>query len=179
MSKIFRIILIIIVGLFFLYLLIPAPRFPDPLPDSPQSQEPGDLRDPDHFRAYFTNLSRQQVMAYYQQQFRHPGIFAFIPSYRLNYPPEDAFTYIADQTLSNYLEEIVYPFRESLYVNGYEPGPEDDQIAFQGTPYRAKITIRYYQSSLGARLLIALLDLVVIWVLAKEYSKEWKNLWKK
>src|SRR3989338_8297810 len=131
MSKIFRWLLIFIVGVFIAYLLIPAPKFPEPLPVSAHSQEPGDLRTLDTFRAYFTNFSRAEVITHYQHQFRHPVIFGFIPSYRLNYPPEDAFTYIADQTLSNYLEEIVFPFRESLYVNGYEPGQDDDQIAFE------------------------------------------------
>lgn len=176
MAKILRAFVIVIVSIFLIYLLIPAPQFPDSLPNSPQSQEPGDLLDLDHFRAYFTNFTRQEVLEHYQRQFQHPGVFGIIPSYRLNYPPEDAFTYIADQTLSNYLEEIVFPLRESLYVNGYEPGPEDDQIAFEGTPYKAKITIRYYKSNLFARLFVAGLSLFAIWILGKEYKNVWKEL---
>ena len=179
MGKIIQTVLAFIVGGFIIYLLIPAPKFPSPLPDSPQSQEPGDLRDLETFRAYFTNFSRAEVIAHYQQQFHHPGIFGFIPSYRLNYPPEDAFTYIADQTLSNYLEEIVFPFRESLYVNGYEPGQDDDQIAFEGTPYKAKITIRYYKSNPFTRLFVAALSLIAVWILAREYQKVWKDFWTK
>lgn len=180
MSKVIRKLVLLLLGVLLIYLLIPSPSFPAPLPDSPQSQEPGDLRDPNHFVAYFTNLSREEVMQYYIQEFKHPGVLGYIPVLRIrDYPPEEAFTHIADQTLSNYLEELVYPLRESLFVNGYEPGPDDDQIAFEGVPYKSKVTIRYYESSVGARMLVLILTLGVIWWMSKEYLGVWKKLWMK
>ena len=41
---------------------------------------------------------------------------------RLNYPPEDAQTLIRDQTQATFLEEIVHPMRESLFIAGNETG---------------------------------------------------------
>lgn len=177
MSKLLKWLMLGVLGVLVIYLLIPSPSFPSPLPDSPQSQEPGDLRDPEHFAAYFTNLSREEVMQFYLKEFKHPGFFGFVPVLRIrDYPPEEAFTHIADQTLSNYLEELVYPLRESLFVNGYEPGPDDDQIAFEGVSYRSKVTIRYYDSSVLVRLLIVGLSLGMFWWLVREYKEEWKEL---
>jgi hypothetical protein len=167
-------------GILVSYLLVPSPSFPSPLPDSPQSREPGDMRDAEHFAAYFTNLSREEVMQHYVSEFRHLGVFGLIPVLRIrDYPPEEAFTHIADQTLSNYLEELIYPLRESLFVNGYQPGPEDDQIAFEGVQYKSKVTIRYYESNVFVRLLVVGLALGVVWWLGREYLLAWRMLWGK
>lgn len=179
MNKLFKILLIGVISILVIYLLIPSPAFPEALPNSPQSKEPGDLRDPHTFAAYFTDMPRKEVIAHYQNQFKLPGIFSFISSYRLNYPPENAFTLIADQTLSTYLEERVFPFRESLFINGYEPADDKDKIAFEGQPYFSKVTIRYYRSNTFARLFVITLSLGAIWWIGKEYKIAWKNFWKK
>ena len=80
---------------------------------------------------------------------------------RLNHPVEDAFQYIRDQQESTFLEEYIYPFRESLFVNGYEPrlanrgtASPNDYYIYNGNKYSAKTTIRLYQTSLWSRVLI-------------------------
>ena len=174
-----RILGITFLILILVYLLLPSTSFPQPLPDAVQSQEPGDQRDLEHFRAYFTDLPRREVISHYQRQFKLSGGLVVIPSYRLNYPPEEAFTYIADQTLSNYLEEIVYPLRESLFINGYEPKDADDKISVNGRPYFSKVTIRYYQSNPALRVVVMALSLGALWWLGREYWWQWKILWGK
>ena len=79
--------------LFFsgFYLLLPSPRFPEPPSGALRSGEPGDMESI-YRRAYFTNYSRSEILNYYQRQFQLPGQFL------LNYPPEEAFALIRDQT---------------------------------------------------------------------------------
>jgi hypothetical protein len=179
MLKTLTLIAAFVVILALTYLLLPSPVFPQALPDAVLSEEPGDQRDPENFRAYFTDLPRAEVIKHYQEQFKMPGVFGKLPSYRLNYPPEEAFTYVADQTLSNYLEEIVYPLRESIFVNGYEPKDDDDKISVNGRPYFSKVTVRYYRSNPVVRVVIMALSVGAMWWLGKEYWGQWKALWKK
>jgi len=146
----------------FVYLIIPKPDFPSPLPNSPQSQEPKDTENMDELRAYFTNLSREEIITHYQNNFKHNGIFQFIPSIRLNYPYEEAEWYIYSPIKTSYLEEIVYPLRESVFINAYQPKDSEDIIAFQGQQYQTKITIRFYQSSIYIRIIIFTLIIISI-----------------
>lgn len=161
---------------FFVYLSLPAPDFPKPPPDSLQSQEPADkeilLR-----RAYFTNLTREEVLNYYQNQMKRSR-FMGIPlfSYRLNYPPEEAYTLIRDQTRSTFLEEIVHPFRESLYINGFEPKNDKDVIFIDGKNWRQKITVRYVTTSFFTRIGIGILTLVALSMLYKTFLSTIKQL---
>lgn len=150
-----------------MYLLIPNPKFPNPPPDSFQSIEEADSETPLR-RAYFTNYTREQVVAHYLNQFNKHSL-------RLNYPPEEAQSLIRDQTRSVYLEELVHPFRGSIYVNGFEPRFAKDDIWYKGVHYGAKITIRYAYSSLWVRLLIAVPTLALGFVLAKEVVR-WKKV---
>jgi len=140
------IIIAFFVTLFF-YVFPPSPDFPKAPPDSLQSKEPADteisLR-----RAYFTNLTREEVMRYYQNEFR---------GFRLNYPPEEAATIIRDQTRSTFLEEIVHPFRESFYVNGFEPKDPKDAIFIEGKSWRQKIIVRYVPSNIFLRSFVIIL----------------------
>lgn len=157
MKKIVFSLYIILSLLFLVYLFLPSPNFPNPPFDAYQSEEEADTETPLR-RAYFTNFTREQVIDHYLNQFnRH--------SLRLNYPPEDAQTLIRDQTRSVYLEELVHPFRESLYINGFEPRVPKDDIWYKGVHYQAKITIRYSQSNKAIRLVVALLTIVVGWFL--------------
>src|SRR3990170_2036914 len=119
---------IIISAIFLLYLALPTPDFPLPPEGALQSQEPADtetlLR-----RAYFTNLTRQEVLDHYQEQFDSSSFLNIpVPTFRLNYPPEEAQTIIRDQTRSKFLEEIVHPMRESMFINGFEPKDPKDTI---------------------------------------------------
>lgn len=99
-----------------------------------------------------------------------------LPTYRLNYPPEESGTIIRDQTRSTFLEEIVHPFRESLYVNGFEPKDPKDAIFIAERPWRQKIIIKYVPSNVFVRLGMAVATLVAIWFLTKEWFSTLKNL---
>lgn len=144
---------------FLYYLSLPAVGFPPPPPDSLQSQEPADTESPLR-RAYFTDLSREEVTTYYRQNFKLNFFSAIIPNYRLNYPPEEAQTIIREQTRSTFLEEIVYPFRESLFVNGFKPSQEKDIIFISGRKWEQKIIVRYVPSLLWMRILVGIFILI-------------------
>ncbi|KKU28442.1 MAG: hypothetical protein UX80_C0002G0073 [Candidatus Amesbacteria bacterium GW2011_GWA2_47_11b] len=154
---------IIIVILLSLYLLLPAPKFPDSPPGSLQSNEPADT-ETIYRQAYYTNLTRPEIMDYYDQAFRGPI------QYRLNLPPEDSFTVIRDQTKSSFLEQIVHPLRETLYINAFVPTKPTEQINIDGVHYFNKVTIHYLPSHPVSRLtVLALSSLLFLWLI-KEYS---------
>lgn len=136
------------------YIFLPNYSFPVPPPDALQSHEPADSETPLR-RAYFTDFTRQQVLDWYENQMKHSSFLNLpMPTYLLNYPPEDAQTLIRIQTRSTFLEEIVHPFRESVYINGYEPAPDDQEnaINIDGKHWRQKIIIKSVPSSLFLRL---------------------------
>ncbi len=142
--------------IFILYLFLSTPSFPLPPSDALQSNEPGDTETPLR-RAYFTNLTREEVLDYYQSQLRKsPFLNISLPTYRLNYPPEEAQTIIRDQTRSTFLEEIVHPLRESFFVNGFEPKQEKDTIFIEGRKWRQKITVRFVPSLPWVRIVVGL-----------------------
>ena len=163
---------------FFAYLMLPSPQFPQPLSDSPQSEEPGDVIDLANKRAYFTDQNRPDITQHYQLQFRILSLPFFTPI-RLNYPPEEAAWHIFPNPKSSYLEEYVFPLRESIFVNGYQPGPKEDKIAFEGRPYVTKVTVRYKQSSVFTRLLIGstvVLSTFVLLILWKSWFSRLINI---
>lgn len=151
-----RVIYLLLFAIFFLYSVTPNPDFPEPPPDSLQSDEPADTETPLR-RSYFTNLSRHEILNHYQDQFGY--------SYRLNYPPEEAQTIIRDQARSSYLEEIVHPFRESVFVNGFVPATKKDAINIEGRSWEQKITVRQVNSSLLVRMLTMAGTFAFIWIL--------------
>lgn len=164
-------ILFVVFSLVFLfYLYLPNPKFPNPPEGALQSNEPADTETPLR-RAYFTNLLRGEVMNFYKKEFESPALFG-IPFFteRLNYPPEEAKTLIRDQTRSTFLEELVHPFRESLFVNGFEPKVAKDAIFIEGKPWRQKIIVKYVPSERKVRILVGLLTLTAIWVVGKKYK---------
>lgn len=163
MKKVLRIIIALIFFGLFIYTLLPSPKFPDPPPGALQSKEPGDSEDLSVRRAYFTNLTREEVMKHYQNEFK---------GYRLSYPPEEAATIIRDQTRSTFLEEIVHPFRESFYVNGFEPKVAKDAIEIAGLSWRQKITVKYFPSSIFSRSFIVVLTGAVSLLLLEVWMKK-------
>ena len=164
MKLVAKVIVFLLVLLTVYYLLLPSPRFPQPPPDSLRSNEPGDL-ETTYRRAYYTNYSRSEILKYYADQFRLPGqIF-------LNYPPEDAFSLIRDQTKSSWLQELVHPWRESLYINGFYPTKPTEQIYIDGIHYLNKITLHYFPSPQVTRLTVLLLTGISIYFLLREYEK--------
>lgn len=169
--KLPKFILLVFVILFSLYLFLPAPSFPNPPSDSLQSNEPGDIESRLR-RSYFTNFSREEVIRQYVDEFSKSRILSLpLPSYKLNYPPEEAQTKIRDQARSTFLEEIVHPFRESIFVNGFEPKDPKDAIFIAERPWRQKITVRYYPSSVISRIVAMILIVIGTWYLLKEYSR--------
>lgn len=158
---------IILIGLVYLvgliYLVLPSPSYPD-LRDAGRSDEPGDTWQHPDQKGFYTNLDRTQVLTDLQNKFSIKLNSLNVPSYRLNYRPEEAFDYVRDQLQSYYLEEIVYPLRESLYVNGWEPKKSPQyaglpaksipDISLHGVPYSAKITLRPVSSPVWARILV-------------------------
>jgi hypothetical protein len=151
-------------GLFLLYLVMPGPTvIADflPLSDSTKSSYEGDTIQVPNVASYFSDHYRTDVVAFYTEGYLNKTKFFFKPL-RLNHPPEEAYTFIKDQTPSTYLEELTYPFRDSLFVNGYEPLDENGEarwrgasrIEYDGARYDTKVTLRYYPSKLSARLLL-------------------------
>lgn len=162
--------------LILVYLSLPNPEFPTPPPDALQSDEPADT-ETQLRRAYFTNLTREEVMEHYKNQLGK-SLFLSIPllTYRLNYPPEEAQTIIRDQTRSTFLEEIVHPFRESVYVNGFEPKSPKDAIIIKGSNWRQKIIIRFVPSNTIPRTIIMMFSLGLVWVLVSEWIREFRKV---
>ncbi len=156
-----KIVYIITSILFLIYLLLPNPNFPEPLDNTLQSTEPADIETPLR-RSYYTDIDRATVMNIYSDEFRdNTSIIPWL-NYRLNYPPEEAQTLIRDQARSTYLEEVVHPFRESLFVNGYEPKENKDIILVGDKFWKYKLTLKLQGSSVLARLVIGLLTILFI-----------------
>jgi hypothetical protein len=164
MKRILYLALLVFSAFFVAYLLLPAPKFPEPPPGAVQSMEQADTETPMR-RAYFTNYTREQVVAHYKNQFRYRPF-----TLDLNYPPEDAQTLIRDQTRSYYLEELVHPFRESVYVNGFIATAPQDDIWYKGVHYEEKVTIKYVPSSLAVRLIFAALTVGLMFWMIHEYA---------
>jgi hypothetical protein len=154
----------VVFGIFLLaYLSLPNINFPEPLPGAYQSGEPADVETPLR-RGYYTDMTRAEVIGWYRTQFKW-GIL-------LNYPPENAQDLIRDQTKSTFLQEVVHPFRESVYINGFEPPTAEYKIVINGRPYRQKVIVRFVESSVWMRLAIGVASLGLIYLLYKEFKKK-------
>ncbi|KKS95332.1 MAG: hypothetical protein UV71_C0008G0004 [Microgenomates group bacterium GW2011_GWC1_43_13] len=149
------------------YLAWPAPPFPKTLWDFEPSTEPAD-KESTLRRGYYTNITRGQLMDHYSQQLGWGE--------RLNYPPEDAQTLIRDQTHATFLEEIVHPMRESLFVAGNELGPKEGAFVAGGKEFKQKVIVKYVTSNVFVRILTGLLTLGLIWILGTEWVKTVKVL---
>ncbi len=162
----------------FSYLLLPGASFPKQPPDSVQSLEKADT-ETKWRRAYFTNYTREEVLSHYQKQSEKFSLLGIpLPTYKLNYPPEDAFLLIRDQTRSTFLEEIVQPFRAYLFVNGFKPTYAKDDIWYKGVHYEQKITLRYATSSIFIRVPLVLGALLICFFLLRELGSAGKDLFK-
>lgn len=182
MKKLFFSIFFIISIFFLGYLLLPNPGFPEPPPNSLQSREPADTETPFR-RAYFTDYTRAEVLGWYENQLKKSSFFGVtMPTFLLNYPPEEAATIIRDQTRSTFLQEIVHPFRESVYVNGFEPTNDKDAVIIEGRHFRQKIIIRLVTSSVYVRLGVFIGILICVTVLFKAWREvvgDIIQLWRK
>jgi len=166
--KILKTIYILFSVILLIYVALPNPEFPESIPDSVQSTEPADI-ETNLRRAYYTDLSRQEVLNYYKNQFNKSSFMnILLPTYELSYPPEEAQTIIRDQTRSNFLKEIVHPFRESIYINGYQPEEPQNIIEINGKIWGQKIIVKYVPSSVWARFFIYSIALILFWLTFKE-----------
>ncbi len=145
-----KIVFLIIQILVVIYALLPLPAIPN-LPDSVVSTEPGDTVQLKNVKAFFTNSDRKTVMHFFDQSLRSSLPF----SIRLNHPPEYAKQIFKDTMQTYYLEEIVFPFKGSVFINGYEwandvftkpDKREKNKIIVNGTEYQAKISLRTFYS---------------------------------
>lgn len=179
-----------IIVILFIYItgiiyLIPAtPATPYLIPSTRSTEEGDTWQHPDQ-KGFYSNLTRKEAIAQMQSKFTF-SIFGWkVPSFRLNYRPEEAFEMVRDQLQSSYLEEIVYPFRDSLFVNGWEPlnAPvyanlqRDDvpKLFFENIAYYGKVTLKPVNSSLWARLLIWTLIFPSAYFVGLSIKKSFKN----
>lgn len=165
--------------LALVYLLSPTPKLPD-LANSIKSDEPGDTVQITNVSAYYTNMTRTEVMNFYKAYYSGP--FRII----LNHPPEKAKEIIRDTIQSYYFEEFVLPFKESLYINGFEwendvfTVPEKrikNKLIFQGKEYKAKITIRTFPTSPSKRIIAFLFtefSVIISILIFKSFIKKGK-----
>ena len=137
------------------YLIYPTPKLPD-LVNSVKSNLPGDTVQIPNVSGYFTNMTRTEVMNFYKSYYY--GLFRI----RLNHPPEKAKDIIVNTIPSYYFEEFILPFKESLYINGFEwendvfTKPANrikNKLIYDGKEYKTKITIRTFPTSIPRRLL--------------------------
>ncbi len=166
-------VLIILFVLGLVYLFLPGPTLIDqfaPLPNSEKSIFSGDTTQNPNIAAYFSDFNRDYITAFYKNQLIKNVSFGFlIPPIRINHRPEEAYQYIRDQQESTFLEEYVYPLRESFFVNGYEPAvanmiaghfnPTDyvgNSVIYREKLYKSKTTIRLYFAKPQYRLIVYL-----------------------
>lgn len=143
------------------YLTFPVPGFPPSPPDSFISNEPADTESA-YRVALYTNLSRAEIINYYKEQWSWPFI-------RLNHPPEFSYEFIRDQTRSSWLEELVHPWKDSIYINGFYPTTPQEQFNYNGSHYIGKITLHYLPSSPATRVTVLVLTALCVYLLAREY----------
>lgn len=166
------------------YLLLPSPHYPD-LTNSTRSDEEGDTWQHPDQKGFYTNTDRKNALAELQSKFTLKiGQFT-LPSYRLNYRPEDTAQLVREQIQSSYLEEIIYPFRESLFVNGFEPmnyppySNLDDmnkpKLYFKNIPYYSKVTLRPVNSAVWARIFVWLLVFPSVYLTLFSLKRSLKN----
>lgn len=131
------------------------------LPSSDKSKLSGDTIQIPNVSAYFSNNFREFVVPFYSTNYQALSHLPF-PPLKLNHPPEYSWTVIKRHTDSTYLEELVYPLRDSLYVNGLEPYYSDGTPKFWGATkfeigknaWFTKVTLRFYPSNVFIRFLV-------------------------
>ncbi len=150
--------------LLFVYMLWPGvgniSKF-RPLPNSAKSTLEGDTIQIPNVSAYFSENFRNFVIPFYFKDYQRVSYLPF-PPLRLNHAPEYSWTVIKKPTDTTYLEEFVYPLRDSLYVNGFEVNRPDGSVVFWGGPkldqddkyWSTKATLRLYTSNVFTRLLV-------------------------
>ncbi len=164
-----RKLLIAIFLLGLIYLILPGPKTIDdfpPLPEAVKSNLDGDTWQNVNIVGYYANFRRNFITQFYRDKFARMYLFGnIIPPIVINHRPESAYQYVRDQQASSFLEEYVYPLRESIFVNGYEPAVVNKMYfhpsGFVGNhywyleqPYDSKTTLRFYSSQTDSRIIV-------------------------
>ncbi|MFA6518517.1 MAG: hypothetical protein WCV93_02570 [Candidatus Shapirobacteria bacterium] len=179
MIKKIILILVLVSNLLFLsYLLSPTPSLP-PLANSAISNLPGDTVQVSNVSGFFTNQTRQQVINFYKANYTGP--FRII----LNHPPEKAREVIVDTIPSYYFEEFILPFKETLYINGYEWQNDvftklenrlKNKLIYDSKEYFSKITIRRFPVSIKNRLVnFFIVEAGILAIISIYYIKVFKK----
>lgn len=172
-KKILITILVLLNILLIIYLVAPTPQL-KPLPDSVLSNLPGDTTQLKNVTGYYTNLSRTEVMKFYQSFYTSPFII------RLNHPPEKAKEIFRDTMQSYYLEEFIIPFKESLFVNGYEwekdvfTKPEKriaNKLIYTNITYQSKINTKVYTTNIFTRIAVLFVCELGIYLIYLSYKR--------
>ena len=74
------------------------------------------------------------------------------------------------------MEEIVHPFRESVFINGFEPTLSKDAINIEGRHWRQKIIIRYVSSTILYRLFVFAWVVVLYTALTFSWKKTLRDI---
>jgi len=149
------------------YLLWPSPGFPEPLSDFYWSTEPAD-RETALRRGYYTNYYRGDVIFHYWDEAEKPTLLGLgMPAIRLSdYPPEDAMWLVRDQTRANYLEEIVQPMRESIFIAALESRDPLTYHTVADRRFQNRVVVKYAQSDVVVRLVVGMAGLwLLLWII--------------
>ena len=177
MTKLKIITLVIFNALALTYLISPTPILKD-LPNSIKSQLPGDTTQIKNTTAYFTNMTRTEVINFYQASYAGPFRI------HLNHPPEKAKSIWHQTIRTYYLEEFILPFKASLYINGFEwendvftkPARRiKNKLEYQDKIYKAKITIRTFPVSTPKRIAVFLLSQISLLIIIRSYFRFFKK----
>lgn len=155
-----------ILVLFFVYILLPGPAEIPPPPWGLRSVEPGDTSQMPGVSAYYTDVEREDVVDYYFSYYSKSS-FLNLPLFtiKLNHPPELAREVLYSTQKSSYVEEIVHPFRESLFISGYEwdkdpfTKPEKrvaNKSVVRNHEWKMKVTLIQRRSDLPVRIILVI-----------------------
>jgi len=161
--------------ILLVYMLLPGPsKISDfyALPNSDKSTLEGDTIQIPNVAGYFSNNFREFVVPFYSSSYQKKSFLPF-PPLRLNHPPEFSWIAIKRHTDSTYFEELVYPLRDSLYVNGLEPYYSGGTPKFWGATkfeigknaWDTKVTLRFYSSNVLIRFMVWLgISVSIMWI---------------
>lgn len=172
------------------YLLLPPPPALPSLPDSIQSIEPGDTIQLKGATALYTdNTNRQEILNFYQDAYSYSSLKNLpLFSYRLNHPPEKAREVFVETKQSYYLEEVIHPFRESLFINGFEWDqdpftPPEKRIKnrpeVEGKPWANKISLMRLDNPALVRLTLFWAAFYLLLLTLKAYFETTKSFFLK
>ena len=112
--KIAAVILVYLLGV--VYLFPDGPSTPDLVPSTRSTEEGDTWQNPDQ-KGFYTDLTRKEVIGQMQTKYTY-RLFGFtIPSYRLNYRPEESFEMVRDQMKTTLFQQS-YPKTKQFVVGG-------------------------------------------------------------